>query len=330
MKLYIKSATNISDLEAKIAKKEEDIRKKQQLITKRNAAIDKQLKILDKYLNSSEINHINQYIDYATERGTYKMPENLNTWQISRDHDSEFKRDFGFADDPIYKIRDAVDSIHNANTAIKEYQATLDKYNAQLDKIKQKEKEIDEIPEVLKDFMNEIIDRWDEYDINLRDTSKPIYKELLKESDELLYGEEGPYRSRSAKTSNAKLEELYPNVTSYRRYTQFKEDYINTPFRKKVGQSVQYCSSLWSMSDEDIHKENERAGKNLILDLLNRVTKITGPVVDWSELYITRGNLGAVINGVVIGEDGKAKVESIYASGPIQRLHIRTLVKPIK
>lgn len=333
MKIYIKSATDISTIQAKIAKKEEDIRKKRQLIDKRNAAIDKQMKILEKYLNASEIDHINRYIDYGTERGTYRMPEELNTWQISRDHDAEFRRDFGFADDPIYKIRDAVESIHGANTAIKEYQGTLDKYNAQLDKIKQKEKEVDEIPEVLKDFMNQLVDEWDRYDIDLRDKSKPYYDELSKDADRILYEYEGSpeYIPRSFQASDAKLKELYPNMADYLRYRQFKEDYIYAPFKKKFGVGVQYATSLWSMSDEDIHKENLESGKNVILDLLNRVTKITGPVTSYAGLHLTRGNGGwSVLNGIVEGEDGRAEVETILAGGwNVQKLHCRTLVKKI-
>lgn len=334
MKIYIKSATDISTIQAKIAKKEEDIRKKHQLIDKRNAAIDKQMKILEKYLNSDEIDHINNYIDYAVDHGTYRMPEDLNTWQISRDHEAEFNRDFGFADDPIYKIRDAVESIHNAHTAIKEYQVTLDKYNAQLDKIKQKEKEVDEIPEVLKDFMNQLVDEWDRYDTKLRDESKPYYDSLVKDADKLLYEYEdnSAYIPRSAQASDAKLKELYPNVTSYLRYRQFKEDYIYAPFKKKFGVGIQYATSLWNMSDEDIHKQNLEDGKRIILDLVNRVTKITGPITSWSGLHLTQGNGGwSVLNGIVDGEDGKAEVETILAGGyAIQRLHCRTLVKPIR
>jgi len=334
MKIYIKSVTDISTIQAKIAKKEEDIRKKRQLIDKRNTAIDKQMKILEKYLNSDEIDHINNYIDYAVaHHGTYRMPEDLNTWQISRDHEAEFNRDFGFADDPIYKIRDAVDSIYNANKAIKEYQATLDKYNAQLDKITQKEKEVDEIPEVLKDFMNQLVAEWDRYDIDLRDKSKPYYDELSKKADKILYEYEGDsaYIPRSGQASDAKLKELYPNVTSYLRYRQFKEDYIYAPFKKKFGVGVQYATSLWNMSDEDIHKENVENGKRIILDLVNRVTKITGPITSWSGLHLTQGNGGwSVLNGIVEGEDGRAEVETILAGGyAIQRLHARTLVHKV-
>ncbi len=93
---------------------------------------------------------------------------------------------------------------------------------------------------------------------------------------------------------------------------------------------MNYARSIWDLEDEKIKARNERDGKNLILDLLKRVTKITGAVTDWSGLHLTQGNMGLVLNGLVIGEDGKARVESIYAEGPIQRLHIRTLVKVVK
>jgi hypothetical protein len=339
MKLYVKSATDISAIQAKIAKKEEDIRKKRQLIDKRNAAIDKQMKILDKYLNSDEIDLINQYIDYATEHGTYRMPEELKTWQISRDHEAEFNRDFSFADDPLYKIGDAVESIHSANTAIKEYQATLDKYNAQLDKIKKTNKDIDEIPDVLKDFMNQLVDEWDRYDKNIRDNSPAYYKELKAKMNELVPS------STHTKAGLEQLFTLYPeykeryeNADGYnkfyiRRYAEddFNSDYLEKPFKKKFGVSTSYAMNLWDMSDEDIHKANLEDGKRIILDLVNRVTKITGPITSWSGLHLTRGNGGwAVLNGIVEGEDGRASVETILAGGyAIQRLHARTLVKKV-
>lgn len=333
MYLYVKSATDISTIQAKIAKKEEDIRKKRQLIEKRNNSIDKQLKILDKYLDADEMNQVHIYIDYVSEHGDWKLPEDYSIRYIHINHDSEFRRDFNFSDNPLFKIGDAVDSIHNANVAIKDYTATLNKYKDQLNKLKQKDKEVDEIPQVLKDFMNQMVDAWDRYDIDLRDESKPYYKELSKDADRILYEYEGSpdYIHRSAQASDDKLKELYPDVKYYLRYRQFKEDYIYAPFKKKFGIGVQYATSLWSMTDEDIHKENLKSGKNLILDLLNRVTKITGPITSYAGLHLTQGNGGwLVLNGFVEGEDGKASVETILAGGyNVQKLHARTLVHKI-
>ena len=83
------------------------------------------------------------------------------------------------------------------------------------------------------------------------------------------------------------------------------------------------------VTDEQINKQNTKDARLFILDLLNRVKDITGEVTDWSGITLTYGNTFPVLNGFVKGKEGNAEVESILAGGyNIQRLHIRTLVKP--
>jgi len=82
------------------------------------------------------------------------------------------------------------------------------------------------------------------------------------------------------------------------------------------------------MSEEQIHNNNIRNAKDAIIDLYSRVKDITGEVIDWSG--ITTGVGATALNGLVIGKEGRAKVESITAGGyNIQRLHIRILVHSI-
>lgn len=85
------------------------------------------------------------------------------------------------------------------------------------------------------------------------------------------------------------------------------------------------------ITDEKIHDNNERDAKALVLDLYLRVKDITGEVTDWAGVRATQGTNGfTVLNGIVIGKEGRAKVESILAGGyNIQRLHIRVLVHEI-
>lgn len=88
--------------------------------------------------------------------------------------------------------------------------------------------------------------------------------------------------------------------------------------------------SLQYMSDEDILKSNQKDAKVFVLDLFNRIKDITGEVLDWSGIEVAPGARGsAVLNGVVVGKQGRCRVESIYACGPIQRLHVRVLTKEI-
>ena len=84
-------------------------------------------------------------------------------------------------------------------------------------------------------------------------------------------------------------------------------------------------------TDEQIHRDNERDAKVLVLNLYNRVKAITGEVTDWSGIHTEYGTyFSAVLNGIVIGKEGTARVESILAGGyNIQRLHVRVLVHEI-
>ena len=178
--------------------------------------------------------------------------------------------------------------------------------------------------------MNGIVEDWNDYDFNIKNNGKPFYRDLYHKAWVILYGETS---SGSGAVAKAKLEELYPDFVERwgeTRRDRFDFEYITRPFEREYG-SLKYARSIWDLPDEKIRANNERDGKNLILDLLKRVTKVTGAVVDWSGLHLTRGNVGAVLNGVVIGEEGKARVESILAGGyNIQRLHVRVLVKSLR
>jgi len=331
MKVYIKSAVNISDIQAKIAKKQAEIDKKVAWIAKKEASIEKKLNLLSGKLSDEDYAKLETFINELKVTARRKIPDDIpvNTWGLVRSYGYDYESPEGKA---LYNITDDAESIYNSGLAINEAQGILDKYKNQLSAMQEKADEIDRIPECLKEFMNSIIEKWDEYDLKLKYKSKPFYDKLNADADTILY-EGNPYHRYDLKKE--RLAELYPNIEETDRWRssrerQFEIDHIINPFEAMYG-SLNYARSFWYMTDEDIHKQNQKAGENLILDLLKRVTKITGPVTSWAGLRVTRGNIGPVINGIVTGEDGKAEVESIYAGGySVQRLHIRTLVKPIK
>ena len=328
MKVYIKSVVNISDIQAKIAKKQADIDKKTAWIAKKEASIAKRYAIIEPAVTPEEFIRVQNYVEYLKNNNPYKVPQELQIYDINRKFEWGSK-----VGEALYGIRSDAESIHNSNESISEYKSVLENYKTKLSAMRDKADEIDRIPECLKGFMNEIIDRWDRYDIKLRDESQPYYNELRHNAWVTLYGDTS---SGNPAVAEAKLKELYPDLPTngyvprdYRR-RKFDEEHITRPFEMRFG-PLNYARSLWDETDEQIHAQNKRAGENLILDLLKRVTKITGPVTDWSGLHTTRGNMGTVLNGIVIGEDGRAEVETILAGGyNIQRLHCRTLVKPIR
>ena len=178
--------------------------------------------------------------------------------------------------------------------------------------------------------------------MNIRDKSPAFYKSCKAKMNELiprdLYSSEQLQLLFEMYPKYAEDYERYKN-DSYRRYyvekdvkARFEDEYLNNPFKKEFGVSVEQARRLWDLSDAQIHSDNVKAGKQVILDLVNRVTKVTGPITSWSGLHATAGNGGwTVLNGIVEGEEGKASVETILAGGwNIQRLHARTLVHAVR
>lgn len=80
--------------------------------------------------------------------------------------------------------------------------------------------------------------------------------------------------------------------------------------------------------EEKLNKELDSEVIAKRVDLYHRCSAVVGVITDASGL---RTGSNGSINGIVIGENGKAKVETIMAGGyAIQCLHYRVLVNPIK
>ena len=112
---------------------------------------------------------------------------------------------------------------------------------------------------------------------------------------------------------------------------QLKAEYKELGYKGFIAKykSAKY-EFLWKKEDA-IHKDNVEYAKNLVFDLINRTKETIGKIISWKDITITYGTHGIpALNGVVEGENGKARLESIYAGGyNIQKLHIRVLVKKI-
>lgn len=83
----------------------------------------------------------------------------------------------------------------------------------------------------------------------------------------------------------------------------------------------------YDKTDEEFQKANARDAELFIIDLYNRVKAVTGEVTDWRGIHYG----GKALNGLVLGKQGTAKVETVLAGGyNIQRLHMRVLVHEVK
>ena len=232
-------------------------------IEKKEAEIAKTEKLLQKYLNDASKEEI------------------LVIGEFFKTGDYSLHRPFGYTD------------AWGKAVALYDARNTLAKYQKQLEAEIAKENTINEMPELIKEFAQNLFDRWNEYD---------MWKQT-------------------------QIRNEIKNEPSFRDRESYREFQRN--MNEKWGRG---WYDFAYQTREAIVKANKAAVDALILNLVTRTVEIAGTITDAKYLRLDRDNNGyAIINGIVIGEKGKARVESIGAGGyNIQRYHIRVLVKEVR
>ena len=234
-------------------------------MAKKEQEIAKTEKLLNKYLSDSSDEYRAIIIRYL-ESGDYT------------EHHNYLKSQGKWYDGDIWSKAIA---LHDALKCLEKYQKQLETEIA-------KQNTLADIPEVLKKFRDDLIIRWDKFDLWKKEQIRKEYR-----------------------NNDIEYRELRMNL------------------RNKWGRG---WYEFMSLTEEQIHKANVNAADALVMNLINRTIEIAGKITDCSYLTLDNDNQGyLIINGVVIGEKGKAKVESIGAGGyNIQRYHIRVLVKEVR
>lgn len=112
-----------------------------------------------------------------------------------------------------------------------------------------------------------------------------------------------------------------------RKAASEKEDKARKAFHKKWNFIEAYVH-IDSFNDERLAKELEQEANAKYDDIIERTNAICGKITDARGLWV--GNKGD-LDGIVIGERGTAKVQTIGAGGyNIQCFHFRTLVHEVK
>ena len=228
-------------------------------------------------------------------------------------------------------IKGATEKLEDAKKVLKNWQEKLGREEAKQQYI------ADSIPQIIKDFLNEwkegtikyyneMVDRYYRAQETFkRDYNYLIFDYITEHLDKYNYIRNDPA-----------VKEFDPNADYYhicydawckvRRtddYRQLEELYVN-PYKNDptfAHWKYEHFDEAWL--DKVITQEMN----NKLIDLMARVTKVTGTITDAAGLRIRNGEL----NGVIEGERGTASVTTIGAGGwNIQRFHWRTLVHPIK
>lgn len=262
--------------------------------------LNKKIKKLENQCTEEEISIADSFRDNYSKFATYCRQYNLGT---------------SFT--PMSELRSAYSDLDEATT-------TLNKYKNQLNNIIDKEstEKVEIFVEFLNRYKTEII-KYVEKNIDL--VTK--YYRLNNEYCEF-------YNSRNSIIRSGEMTEDEWKTELKRKKIKEEDlqDSIN-PLLFEVYDNRQDNKINYEELNEILDKEIEAKYWNMV----ERVTKVTGEIIDASDLSI--GGDGN-INGIIIGKEGKAKLETILAGGYNQNiivntrrgqvLHYRLIVNKIK
>ena len=229
-----------------------------------------------------------------------------------------------------------INELHTAYIDLGEARNTLANYQIQLEKINNFENE--EKIKALWDFLCE----WETKCYNWYLENARKYFALTKNYKEAKADWKNSYLKLEVEPSKEDVQAHKEWKYWYNRAEKsFDIDYysgINSLTRELTRISGHYISSSISCNEyqyDSYTVDTEKLSQILkeeksrkYQDLVKRVTTVVGNITDASGLSIGKQN--GEINGTVIGDRSKAKVETISASGPIQCFHYRVLVHEIR
>lgn len=204
-----------------------------------------------------------------------------------------------------YDLGYAKEAVKDSERKIKELTQIRDNWKTKLELQRAKDNELATIPQIVKDFVHNW--RVKTFDWIMKDVANA-------EAD--LTAARKLYDDAYAESKWSPDKEIYDAYCEAMR--QYKQEYSDLTRHLVFNKD----------KEEELNKILDEEEKGKIFDLIKRVTKVTGTIIDASGLRI--GEQNGELNGFVLGEEGKAYVETIGAGGyNIQRFHYRVLVKKV-
>ena len=303
----------------------------QDLTTKMNAAEDKMNKCLatierHKTQKQKKIDKFNKLGYGKYNELTYTAIRELRDNNKIDNEAFWLYMDIGNKDDDI---KGATQKYEDAKKIFKNWQIKLGAEEAKQQLI------ANDIPQVIKDFLNECkVDTYNYY-VEKADT-------FIKDRDELKEFRNKAFWQYIVEHKDNyeylfKLDNFdYNSAKNYNDYIGYGQKYINVKETMGISEKEQQFERKYAdptfkqfksmrFDTEWLDKVLTEEMNRKLLDLMARVTKITGTITD-AQLRVRMGDL----NGNVIGERGIANVYTIGAGGyAVQRWHTRVLVKKI-
>lgn len=309
---------NMNDLKLRVEKAEDKVQKCNKTIEKHQKQLAKKEKVLiDMGYDISNLEAIKRNEDGTGSELYWEVVE------VERKHED----------------------IKNANKKLADAERVLNNWQEKVDMELEKERFLnDEAPQAIKDFLamwKEKVYKWhvkryEDYQTFKEELNNDMYNTMVEviksnpEQYEVYLDENGEIKDYYDSISG--LLNAYPREPIENALVEKNLDYKSIKGRKLMfgGQAILRMDTIRSEEERlqwlETMLEEDRKAK--MLDLINRINKVVGNILDASDLSISvEGNL----NGIITGEKGKAKIETIGAGGyNIQCFHFRTIVNKVK
>ncbi|MFB0831524.1 hypothetical protein ACEU2D_18215 [Brevibacillus laterosporus] len=283
---------NVGELEIRVAKAKEKVEKCKATISRHEGQLAKKLAVISKHGITLE-----------------NMEEKKWSGGIAGTGGSAYYWD-------ICAVERKQDDIKRANYRLKEAETILDKWQAKLNIEFEKQRFLSEqAPDAIIEFLN----RWKEKARDWYIKAHARYQELRAELEV------------ATKDADERFLAQNPEACTWGRdYESFikgdKEIKRISGAIAMLGGTVATLATYRQKEERLAWLERmlEEDRKAKLFDLIHRINDVVGTIEDASQLRVSqKGNL----DGVITGEKGKAKIETIGAGGyNIQCFHYRTLV----
>lgn len=262
-----------------------------------------------------------------TEAKIEKIEKRIKKWQDAQTREAFLKNDgwlLNMGRDEEYlwneyikecnwELDHAVQDLHDAQLTLEKYQNSLN-----LELAKENEFENNRIM-VIWEFLLNYKEQVADYIRN----NMSILNEYYEVNSEMCDW----HNNNCYKVYNGEMtREEYNRVYNELREREKELESSIHPYTKLVA-TRNYPEKVRVVDEEKLEEILLKDCKARYFQLVNEVTEITGIIVDASNLAIHGGEL----NGIIIGEKGKAKVQTFSAGGwHIQCFHYRTRVDRVK
>lgn len=306
----------------------------QELQTKLNESlerVEKRLGTIKKLCSKLNVNYqelVDKYHNYKPEHSDYLL--NRESKEIVNRFVQEKTSD-GW-DDGVYEFNSKISQLEDNLSKLYELERISNNWQIKLDKQSNKER-IEKIP-VIWNFLSD----WEAKSIEWYHKNAELYFNLKKEYDSKLeeYKNSEEFEElveRSLRCYRTEYLEKNRKYLENRVRYNLEENFIKNYYSQidsftKIITNIKYDLSNYTVNEELLNKEIAKEKEAKYFDLVNRVTELVGEIKDASNLSI--GNQRGELNGIIIGEKGNVRVETISAGGyNIQRFHYRVLLHKV-